>query len=95
MESAEHGAKLCELENVENKSLYLYSRWANPTTDAVAGIITRIEQAFGTHVCATGMAAITTVLYALLKSGDHVIVFTPVYGGTHEIFSEQFKKYCV
>lgn len=94
LESADHGAALSSMRHVEGKSPYLYSRWRNPTTDAAASMITRLEGkgAFGTHLCATGMAAISTVLFSLLGKGDHIIVFTPVYGGTHEILVEQFPR---
>jgi methionine-gamma-lyase len=80
------------MEHVDGKSPYLYSRWGNPTSDSAASQITRLEGAYGTHLCATGMAAISTVLFALLGKGDHIIVFTPVYGGTHEILVAQFPR---
>jgi len=34
----------------------------------------------------SGMAAISTTLFALLKAGDHCVVHSPIYGGTHETF---------
>jgi cystathionine beta-lyase len=30
----------------------------------------------------SGMAAISTTLFGLLKAGDHCVVHTPIYGGT-------------
>jgi len=33
------------------------------------------------------MAAISTAVFSFLKAGDHCVAQTPVYGGTHEVFS--------
>ena len=52
---------------------YLYSRWGNPTTDATADVIARLEGAKGTVMFASGCAAISTALITFLKSGDHVV----------------------
>jgi methionine-gamma-lyase len=82
--SADQGARLSELD--ETAKGYLYSRWANPTNDSAAEVITRLESGYATHVTASGMAAISAALFSLLKAGDHVIAPNPVYGGTHEVF---------
>lgn len=40
------------------------------------------------------MGAITATLFALVRSGDHVVVQTPIYGGTHEV-TELLKEFGV
>ncbi|KAL0490991.1 L-methionine gamma-lyase [Acrasis kona] len=93
LDDVNHGAELSAKRQVEGKSPFLYSRWSNPTSQSAASQITRLEEAFGTHLCSSGMAAISTVLFGLLSKGDHIIVFTPVYGGTHEILSAELPRY--
>ncbi|MDH5402352.1 MAG: aminotransferase class I/II-fold pyridoxal phosphate-dependent enzyme, partial [Candidatus Heimdallarchaeota archaeon] len=93
LESAEHGAKLANLEDPEDKSPFLYSRWKNPTTDSTAKKLAILENGFGCHLTGSGMAAITTALFSQLKAGDHVIAPKPVYGGTHEVFAKVLPKY--
>eukprot|EP01087_Luapelamoeba_hula_P016848 TRINITY_DN5215_c0_g1_i1.p1 TRINITY_DN5215_c0_g1~~TRINITY_DN5215_c0_g1_i1.p1 ORF type:complete len:417 (+),score=58.96 TRINITY_DN5215_c0_g1_i1:27-1277(+) len=91
--SAKHGAELSVkghcLDGVDlppESSQYLYSRWANPTTDAAADVINALEGGKKTYMFASGMAAISTALFSVLKAGDHCIAQTPIYGGSHEIF---------
>lgn len=70
---------------------YEYSRSANPTRTALETLIAEIEG--GTHGFAfgSGMAAISTILM-LLKSGDHVVVGSDVYGGTYRVFNRVFQS---
>lgn len=65
---------------------YLYSRWANPTVDAVGEVVADLEGAEATACFASGMAAITGTLFPLLRAGDHIVAATQVYGGTHGLF---------
>ena len=65
---------------------YLYSRWANPTVDALASVIASLEGAEATACFASGMGAITGTLLSLLSSGDHVVAAAQLYGGTHGLF---------
>ena len=72
---------------LKKKDEHLYSRYGNPTIDAVADKIGALE-AHGTgldvqaYLTSSGMAAISTVLIALMKSGDKVLVPDNIYGGT-------------
>ena len=43
----------------------------------------------------TGMAAISTLFLALLKSGDHVVLSDVVYGGTMRLFNEVLDNFGV
>ena len=54
---------------------YLYTRWGNPTVDAAADVIARLEGAKGTLLFASGCAAITTSLLAFAKAGDHIVSY--------------------
>jgi cystathionine gamma-lyase len=41
---------------------------------------------------ASGLAAETSIFLALLKSGDHVIAFDDLYGGSRRLFDKVFQK---
>ncbi|HVL32933.1 MAG TPA: aminotransferase class I/II-fold pyridoxal phosphate-dependent enzyme, partial [Actinomycetota bacterium] len=74
---------------------YLYTRWGNPTVDALARMVSSLEGAEGTACFSSGMAAIHGTLSALLNSGDHVVASTQLYGGTHGLLSSLFPRYGV
>ena len=77
-ENAAHGAALFAGEGKG----YIYSRMGNPTTEAVETAIAALEGGYAGLACGSGMAAIHTVLAALLKQGDHVVCSEAVYGPT-------------
>ena len=52
---------------------YMYTRWGNPTVDAAADTLARLEGAAGSLLFSSGMAAIITSMLTFLKSGDHVV----------------------
>ena len=64
---------------------YDYTRSGNPTRTALEENITALEGGTGTSVTATGMAAITAVMF-FLKPGDHIITGDDIYGGTYRLF---------
>ncbi len=62
----------------------LYPRALNtPNHKAVAQKIAALEKAKYAYVVSSGMAAISNVLLACLKPGDHVLFQRQIYGGTH------------
>jgi methionine-gamma-lyase len=69
---------------------YIYSRWGNPTITEAEEKIAALER-FGLDVPlkgilhASGMAAISTLFLANLKSGDKVLTHYSLYGGSNEI----------
>lgn len=70
---------------------YIYSRWGNPTFTEAEAKIAALET-FGLEgvqakgiLHASGMAAISTILLSLLKTGDKVISHYSLYGGTEEL----------
>lgn len=71
----------------------LYQRYFNtPNQEAVANEICELEGAEEGVVFSSGMAAISTVLLALLNSGDHAVVQDEIYGGSHAFIEEHFKR---
>lgn len=63
-----------------------YARAANPTRELLADAIVTLEGGAGGVVCASGMGAITTVLLALLTSGDSIAIPHDCYGGSWRLF---------
>ncbi|MCS7036126.1 MAG: aminotransferase class I/II-fold pyridoxal phosphate-dependent enzyme [Saprospiraceae bacterium] len=72
---------------------HTYSRYGNPTTDAVARKIAELE-AFGLGIEAygimtsSGMSAISALLLGLLRSGDQLLTQGNLYGGTTELLAD-------
>ena len=61
---------------------FVYSRWHNPTRAALEDVVADLERGERAVSFSSGMAAITTVLAALLRSGDHVVSSPALYGGS-------------
>ena len=72
---------------------YSYSRSGNPTVTALETKITALEGGVGTLCFATGMAATSCTLVAMLNTGDHVILSDVVYGGTHRVSTKVLNRW--
>src|SRR5215510_12771609 len=72
---------------------YIYSRWGNPTIAEAENKIAALET-FGLNsnakaiLHASGMAAISTLMIAVLKPGDKIITHFSLYGGTDELVTK-------
>lgn len=64
---------------------YVYSRWANPTTDAFAAAMADLEGTEGAEAFSSGMAAISAAFLALCLPGDRIVAARQLYGGTHSL----------
>ena len=71
---------------------YEYSRVQNPTREALEANVASLEGGIGGHAFASGMAAISTLL-TMVRSGEHVVVSSNVYGGTYRLFSQVLERY--
>jgi cystathionine beta-lyase/cystathionine gamma-synthase len=71
---------------------YDYSRSGNPTRQALEAGIARLDGAAAGFAYASGMAAITSLLF-LFSRGDHLIVTEDLYGGTYRLFEQIFNQY--
>ena len=68
------------------RSGYSYGRQVNPTVAALETKVNRMEQGVATVCFSTGMAAIGTLLFALLRSGDHLVSSSFLFGNTNSLF---------
>lgn len=74
---------------------YMYTRIGNPTIAALERQIAILEKGFGGVAVSSGMAAVSTIYMAFLKSGDHIVSTDAVYGPSRGIMESYFKKFGV
>ncbi len=66
---------------------YSYGRQVNPTVTALQDKISLMEEGVATAAFATGMAAIGTTLFSLLRAGDHFVSSSFLFGNTNSLFN--------
>jgi cystathionine beta-lyase/cystathionine gamma-synthase len=66
---------------------YIYTRDGNPNHEAFASDVARLEGAEAGVVTASGMGALTAVLMAMVKSGEHVLAARVLYGRTGQLLN--------
>lgn len=86
-DSTEHVAALFDMPTE-----FMYSRFANPTCDAVEKKIAALEGGTGAMLTSSGQAASLLSILNLCSAGDSFISATTIYGGTVNLFSVTLKK---
>ena len=74
-------------------SAYIYTRYGNPTLTIAEEKIAALEGAEAAIVAASGMAAISSALLAVLSCGDEVISTAQLYGGTYRLMRDLFPRF--
>ena len=69
------------------KSGYSYGRQVNPTVTALESKITTMENGLASVCFGTGMGAIGTTLFSLLRFGDHMVSSAFLFGNTNSLFN--------
>ena len=72
---------------------YVYTRGNNPTLRLFENRIRDLEGGSGAVAFASGMAAISSTLFSLLKPGDNVIVHKTIYGSSYSVAAKLLPKY--
>ena len=72
----------------EPRAGYDYSRAGNPTRTALEQALASLEGGRSGLAFASGMAATDTLLRAVLRPGDHLVLPTDAYGGTFRLVSK-------
>ncbi len=67
---------------------YIYSRTSNPTVELFERKVAALEGAESAVAFASGMAAISGTMYALLEPGSRVVSIRDTYGGTNRLFAQ-------
>jgi len=65
---------------------YAYARWAHPTARVLEEKMAALEGGEAALVLASGMAAVSSILFTFLESGDHVVASEVCYAGSVELF---------
>jgi cystathionine beta-lyase/cystathionine gamma-synthase len=88
------GIKLFDALQMETaRAPHAYSRWSNPTLRALEDRLCALEAAPGAVVTATGMAAVSALVFTLLSSGDHIIASEVCYAGSVELFGLHLPRF--
>lgn len=74
---------------------YFYSRISNPTLDLLEQRIATLESAEAGVATASGMGAISAVMWSLLEAGDEIITDKTLYGCTFAFFRHGLAKFGV
>ncbi len=81
-------------DSVQGKSSgHVYTRWSNPTTKSVEEKISALEGTEDTHVLASGMAAISSAILGIVKSGERILSSDSIYGGTVHLFNKILQQF--
>lgn len=86
---AEQGGRRFALE----EDGYIYTRLGNPTTTQVEEKLASLEGAEAAVATSSGMGAITSAIWTLLKKGDHMIAAKTLYGCTFAYFFHGLTQY--
>ncbi|MCK8522296.1 O-acetylhomoserine aminocarboxypropyltransferase/cysteine synthase [Aquimarina sp. D1M17] len=87
--NADHAANLFSL----SEPGFIYTRLNNPTNDILEQRLASLEGGIGAVVTASGTAAINTALLTLLKSGDHIVASSSLYGGTYNLLNVTLPRF--
>ena len=72
---------------------FAYTRWGNPTLRALEGRLSALEGAEAAVVTASGMAAVSALVFTFLSSGDHLIASEVCYAGSVELFGIHLPRF--
>ncbi len=74
------------------KQGYFYTRLGNPTHAALEREMAFLEGGEQAIAVGSGMAAISTTILTLTKSGENIVSSDTVYGGTHDLYTEMLSR---
>ena len=90
-DSAEQGGRRFALEEAG----YIYTRLGNPTTTVLENKIAALEEGEAGIAMSSGMGAISSTLWTVLKAGDHVVTDKTLYGCTFALMNHGLTKFGV
>lgn len=72
---------------------YLYSRHSSPSNLYLGEALAAMEGTETANVYASGMGAITSVIFQLCNAGDHIVSSRTIYGGTYAFMKNFLSKF--
>ena len=90
-DSAEQGGRRFALEEAG----YIYTRLGNPTTTVLENKIAALEEGEAGVAMSSGMGAISSTLWTVLKAGDHIVTDKTLYGCTFALMNHGLTRFGV
>lgn len=90
-DDAEHARALFAEEVSGNQ----YTRFSNPNTSELIEKLCILEKTDDGIATASGMSAVFTAIFGLVKSGDHILSARAIFGSTHQIFANILPRFGV
>lgn len=72
---------------------FIYTRLGNPTIMALEECVATLEGGCGAMACATGMAAVNLVYYALLSQNQHIVCTESLYGPSRMVLETEYPRF--
>jgi methionine-gamma-lyase len=72
---------------------YIYTRLGNPNHEVFEEKLALLEGGEAAVSSSSGMGAIASTLWTLLKSGDHLLASSNIYGCTFSLLNDQLRKF--
>ena len=88
-DSAEQGGRRFALEEAG----YIYTRLGNPTTTVLENKIAALEEGEAAVATSSGMGAISSTLWTVLKAGDHIVTDKTLYGCTFALMCHGLTRF--
>jgi methionine-gamma-lyase len=76
------------VEALGENAPFVYTRWGNPTVQQLERKLSALEGAEYCIAFASGMAAVSALLFHSLSTGDHLVISDIAYAGTSELTNE-------
>ena len=76
------------VEGFEDNDTWIYTRWGNPTIHQLELKLAALEHSETAIAFASGMGAITALLFHLLKAGDHIVISDVTYAALTEMAND-------
>lgn len=86
-------SEYCAVEEGHARDKFIYTRYGNPSQWTVQNKLAALEGAESALVFSSGMAAITASVMALMDKGSHVVASNELYGGTYNLFNNEFPTF--
>jgi methionine-gamma-lyase len=74
---------------------FIYTRMGNPTVARLEEAVATLEGGYGGFGTGSGLAALSTAIFALLSKGDHLVGTSSVYGPSRVVIERDWKRFGV
>ncbi len=74
---------------------YIYTRLGNPTNELLEKKLASLENGEAAAVTASGMGAISTAIWSVIKGGEHLLADETLYGCTFDLLNHGIREFGV